>query len=79
MFERLMLHGAALARRTARRRRSELAAALLDEAPEGVGVSEEGDESVVLEGLGLERRFAIEPDLRWLPLRQAQGDPGRRR
>lgn len=78
MFERLMLHGAALARRAAEGRRSALAAALREEAPEGVTVSEDED-GVALEGLGLERRFVLEPELRWLPLRQAQGDRGRRR
>lgn len=65
MFERLMLHGAALARRTAERRRSSLAAELREEAPDGVRVSEE-EEGVALEGRGLERRFALEPELRWL-------------
>jgi hypothetical protein len=78
MFERLMIHGAALARRAAQRRRSSLAAALGEEAPEGVRVSEEED-GVALEGRGLKRRFALEPELRWLSLRQARGGPGRRR
>lgn len=65
MFERLMLHGAALARKAAIERRSSLAEALRDEAPEGVRVSEE-EEAVTLEGRGLERRFALDPELRWL-------------
>lgn len=65
MFERLMLHGAALARRAAQGRRSALAAELSEAAPEGVKVSED-EESVALEGRGLKRRFAIEPELRWL-------------
>ncbi len=65
MFERLMLHGAAAARRAALGRRSSLAAALRDAAPEGVKVSEE-EAGLVLEGRGLERRFALEPELRWL-------------
>ncbi len=65
MFERLMLHGAALARRAAQGRRSSLAADLREEAPEGVSVSEE-EEAVALSGRGLERRFALEPELRWL-------------
>jgi hypothetical protein len=65
MFERLMLHGAALARRAARRRRSELAGALGEDSPAGVRVSEE-EEAVVLSGPGLGRRFALEPGLRWL-------------
>ncbi|MGZ8287128.1 MAG: hypothetical protein ACXW27_01710 [Allosphingosinicella sp.] len=65
MFERLMLHGAALASRAARARRSSLAQALRDEAPEGVRVSEEAA-AVALEGRGLERRFALDPELRWL-------------
>lgn len=66
MFERLMLQGAALARRAAARRRSALAEALSEAAPEGVRVSEAGEESVTLEGRGLQRRFALEPELRWL-------------
>lgn len=65
MFERLMLHGAALAAKAARRRRSELAEALREEAPAGVEVSEE-DEAVALSGPGLGRRSALEPGLRWL-------------
>jgi hypothetical protein len=65
MFERLMLHGAALARKAAGERRSALAAELRDEAPEGVGVSEE-EQGVALEGRGLGRRFALEAELRWL-------------
>jgi hypothetical protein len=65
MFERLMLHGAALAAKAARRRRSALAEALREEAPAGVEVSEE-DEAVLLSGPGLGRRFAVEPGLRWL-------------
>ncbi|HET9640612.1 MAG TPA: hypothetical protein VFP12_15540 [Allosphingosinicella sp.] len=65
MFERLMLHGAALARKGVRARRAELAEALRDEAPEGVRVGE-AEEGVALEGRGLARRFALEPELRWL-------------
>ena len=65
MFERLMLHGAALAARAARRRRDKLAAALGDEAPAGVEVSAE-EEGVVLSGRGLGRRLALDPGLRWL-------------
>lgn len=65
MFERLMLHGAALAQKAARARREALAAALRDEAPEGVRVSEE-EESVTLSGRDLERRYALDPGLRWL-------------
>jgi hypothetical protein len=65
MFERLMLHGAALARKAAEQRRSGLAAELRVEAPEGVRVSEDG-EAVTLEGRGLGRRFALESELRWL-------------
>lgn len=71
MLERLMLHGAALARKAARARLESLAEALRDEAPEGVRVSEE-EEAVALSGRGLGRRFALEPELRWL-------FPGRRR
>jgi hypothetical protein len=65
MFERLMLYGAALAGRAARRRRGELALALREEAPGGVEVSEEAD-GIVLGGRDLERRFALDPELRWL-------------
>ncbi|HEX8625246.1 MAG TPA: hypothetical protein VF782_09220 [Allosphingosinicella sp.] len=65
MFERLMLHGAALARKSALQRRSALAAELRDEAPEGVKVGEE-EEGVTLEGRGLERRSALDSELRWL-------------
>lgn len=64
MFEKLMIHGAALARKAARARRAELAEALRDEAPDGVRVSE-SEEGVALEGRGLARRFALEPKLRW--------------
>ncbi len=65
MFERLRLHGAALAGKAARRRRDELAGALREEAPAGVevGVEEEG---IRLSGRGLRRRFALEAGLRWL-------------
>jgi hypothetical protein len=65
MFERLMIHGAALARKAAGMRRTELAEALGDEVPEGVRVSE-AEEGVAIEGRGLARRFALEPELRWL-------------
>jgi hypothetical protein len=65
MLERLMLHGAALAMRATRERRSSLAAELRDEAPAGVSVSED-EQGVVLSGRGLERRFALDPELRWL-------------
>jgi hypothetical protein len=71
MLERLMLHGAALAHRAARARLAALAAELTDDAPEGVRVSEE-EGAVALSGRGLRRRFALEPELRWL-------FPGRRR
>lgn len=65
MFELLMIHGAALADKMARRRRRALAEALEADAPAGVSVSEEA-EAVVLSGRGLGRRFALEPALRWL-------------
>ena len=78
MFERLMLHGAALAGKAARRRRRALAEALEADAPAGVRVDEE-EEAVALSGRGLVRRFALEPALRWLVLRQAQDERGRRR
>ncbi|HEU0097479.1 MAG TPA: hypothetical protein VFQ67_01770 [Allosphingosinicella sp.] len=65
MFEKLMLHGAAMARKAARARRAGLAEAIRGEAPEGVRVSEE-EEAVALEGRGLVRRFELEPELRWL-------------
>jgi hypothetical protein len=65
MFERLMRHGSELAERAARRRRSELAETLREEAPAGARVDEE-DGEVVLSGSGLRRRFALEPGLRWL-------------
>lgn len=64
MFERLMLHGAAIARRAAEGRRSSLAEALGEEAPGGVKVSEE-ENGVALEGRGLGRRFAFDSELRW--------------
>ena len=78
MFERLMLHGAALAERAARRRRTELAEPLGVAVPAGVRVEEE-EEAVALSGTGLGRRFALEPGLRWLVLRQAQDGRRRRR
>jgi len=65
MFERLMLRAAALADNKARERTAELAEALRDEAPAGVRVSAE-DEAVLLCGRNLGRRFALEPQLRWL-------------
>jgi hypothetical protein len=78
MFERLMLHGAAVARKAAGERRASLAAALREEAPEGIRVSE-AEESVALEGPGLRRRFALEPGLRWLLPGKARDERGRRR
>lgn len=65
MFERLMLHGAALARKAAQGRVATLAAALREEAPDGVRVSEE-EGAVALSGPALRRRSALEPALRWL-------------
>ncbi|HEX8240002.1 MAG TPA: hypothetical protein VF574_09715 [Allosphingosinicella sp.] len=65
MFEKLMLHGAALAGKAARARRAELAATLRDEVPEGTRVSE-AEEGVAIEGRGLARRFALDPQIRWL-------------
>jgi hypothetical protein len=65
MFERLMLHGAALARKAADERRAALARALREEAPDGTRVSED-ESGVALEGRGLGRRLALEPGLRWL-------------
>ncbi|HEX8481075.1 MAG TPA: hypothetical protein VF650_04150 [Allosphingosinicella sp.] len=65
MFERLMLHGAALARKAALGRAGSLAAELREEAPEGIRISEE-EEGVALSGPGLRRRFALDPQLRWL-------------
>jgi len=65
MFERLMIHGAALARKAADERRAALARAFQEEAPEGVEVSSD-EAGVALEGRGLGRRLALEPGLRWL-------------
>ena len=65
MFEKLMLHGAALARKAADERRAALARALREEAPGGTRVSED-EAGVALEGRGLGRRLALEPGLRWL-------------
>lgn len=65
MFERLLLHGAALARNAARNRAASLARALREEAPEGILVSGE-EAAVALSGRGLRRRFALDPQLRWL-------------
>jgi hypothetical protein len=78
MFERLTAEGAALAEKAARQRRARLAGALRDDSPEGVSVAEEG-EVVMLSGRGLARRFALDPALRWLVLRLAQDEQGRRR
>lgn len=78
MFERLMLHGAALAQKAARARRAALVAALDEAVPDDIRVSE-GEDGVAISGRGLERRFAVDPELRWLPLRQAQDERGRRR
>ena len=65
MLERLMLHGAALARRAAQERRASLAEALGEDSPEGVRATED-ESGVALEERGLRRRFAPEPELRWL-------------
>ena len=65
MFEKLTIHGAALADGAARRRRRALAEALAADPPAGVNVSEE-EEGVVLSGPGLARRLALDPALRWL-------------
>jgi hypothetical protein len=78
MFERLMIEAAALAEQAAKRRRGELAAALAEEAPAGVRV-DEVEEGVALSGRGLVRRFALEPALRWLLVRQSRDAQGRRR
>ena len=65
MFERLIIRGAALAGKAARRRRDELAEALREEA-EAAGIRvEESEEGVALSGRGL-ARLALEPALRWL-------------
>jgi hypothetical protein len=65
MLERLMVHGAALARRRIEARRARLVEALEADAPAGVRISA-GDEGAVLSGRGLKRRFALDPALRWL-------------
>jgi|GEM_PF-6315088 len=68
MFERLILKVAAQADEAARRRRRALAEALRAEVPDEMWVSED-EVAVVLRGLGLGRRFALDSDLRWLPVR----------
>ena len=78
MFEKLMLHGAALAHRAAEARRASLAEALGEDPPEGVSVKPDS-EGVALEGRDLRKRSALDPGLRWLPVRLAQGERGRRR
>ena len=78
MFERLMLHGAALAQKAARRRIGALAEALREAAPPGVRVSEE-EGAVALSGRGLRRRSALEAELRWLVPGQARDQQGRGR
>jgi hypothetical protein len=65
MLEKLMLRAAAIAERAAERRRTRLARELQDEAPGGVGVEIE-EESVVLSGRRLVRRYASDPALRAL-------------
>jgi hypothetical protein len=65
MFERLMIRGAALAERTARRRKGEAAEALRAELGRRGSVTET-DEGVTLSGPGLGRPFALDPALRWL-------------
>jgi hypothetical protein len=65
MFERLMLYGASLARKVASERVGAVAAALAEDAPAGVRVSEE-EGAVALSGRGLRRRFALDPAVRWL-------------
>jgi hypothetical protein len=65
MFELLMMRAAALARAAARRRRDQLVEEWRAEAPADVGV-EPAEAGVVLSGRGLQRRFGIEPALRWL-------------
>ena len=65
MFEKLMLHGAALAHRAAQARRESMVRTLSEEAPEGVRVGE-AEEGVALSGRGLSRRLALDPELRWL-------------
>jgi hypothetical protein len=65
LLEGVFEGGAELAGRAARRRRSELAKTLRDEAPAGIGVAED-EEGVVLTGRGLGRRLALDSGLRWL-------------
>ncbi|HEX2763995.1 MAG TPA: hypothetical protein VHM92_09190 [Allosphingosinicella sp.] len=65
MFAKLMIHGAALAERAARRRRGAVAQALQEELGRKAAV-EESAEGVTLTGRGLSRRFALDPAWRWL-------------
>ena len=65
MLERLKDRIGALAERRAEVRRRRLADEMRAEAPAGVRVHEE-ERAVVLSGRGLKRRFALDPELRWL-------------
>jgi hypothetical protein len=65
MLEGLEAYAEALATRRASHARSDLAAAMKERAPRGVRV-EERPEGVALAGLGLTRRYLIDPALRWL-------------
>lgn len=65
MFEKLAARAAERGSDQAGVRRRQLAAELADRLPRGVRVAEVAD-AVTLEGIGLRRRFALEPALRWL-------------
>jgi hypothetical protein len=68
MFERMAERVKRLAERCAEGRVLELTARLRAELPHGID-AEAAEGGVRLRGRGLGRRFALEPELRWLRLK----------
>lgn len=75
MFERLSEHARRSGERRARETAARIADAMAAELPPGIA-TEARDDGVELAGSGLRRRFALEPALRWLVLRQAEQGRG---
>ena len=65
MFETLLKRAERRALQRARRRSKEVAERLAAELPSGVH-AEPGEEGVLLSGRGIGRRFALDPELRWM-------------
>lgn len=75
MFERLAERVARMAARRAEERIADMAGRVAAELPPDIAAEAQAG-GVRLSGRGLRRRFALEPALRWLALRQAQDARG---